>query len=80
VVSSGPPFWKFHIHSLKAERMTSMHKEIFDVALRSDESDIAELAAELGVEVELLESRLEMASVALLTCCSFNGSKCQVTP
>jgi hypothetical protein len=40
--------------------------------------DLEDLATELGVEIQVLEERLEMASTVLLTCCSFNGTSCTV--
>jgi hypothetical protein len=35
-------------------------------------SQITDLAAELGVEIEALEERLEMVSLDALACCSIN--------
>jgi hypothetical protein len=39
-----------------------------------DSKPIANLASELGVEIEALEERLEMVAIEALACCSINVS------
>lgn len=45
---------------------------------KTQTSPIADLASELGVEIEALEERLEMVA-ALEACCIINGSHCTTT-
>jgi hypothetical protein len=44
-----------------------------DATLESQKNPLEELAAELAVDVEALEERLEMVAFDALTCCIING-------
>ena len=50
-----------------------------DSSLETQRTALEDLAAELAVDVEALEERLEMVSFHELTCCIINGS-CHVAP
>ena len=51
-----------------------------DLTPASQKNELAELAAELSINVEALEERLEMVSILdAAACCIINGS-CHVTP
>ncbi|MFL6449589.1 MAG: hypothetical protein ACJ746_18195 [Bryobacteraceae bacterium] len=45
----------------------------------SQNSALADLAAELAVDVEALEERLEMISLDAMTCCVINGGACHAS-
>jgi hypothetical protein len=51
-----------------------------DATLEAQKNPLADLAAELAVDVEALEERLEMVAFDATACCIINGGACHVAP
>ena len=50
-----------------------------DSQLQIHRTPLEDLAAELAVDVEALEERLEMVSIDAAACCIINGGACHIS-
>jgi len=49
------------------------------LTVQSSRSTLEDLAAELSVDIEALEERLEMVAIDFAACCIVNGAGCHVS-